>query len=108
MMPLVIAHIKGSQGPSTITSSFNPRANEDFGILCIITLAINETTHEGRSLQYYIYCIFNNNAQSTAALHRYYICLACVGRTLHTPARFVLLVLATAKPAGPATRIALF
>ena len=31
---------------------FIPRANEDFGIFCIIQLPINKTTHERRSLQY--------------------------------------------------------
>ena len=109
MTPLVIAHIKGSQSPSTITSSFNPRANEDFRILRIITLATNKTANEPRSLQYYIYCLFNDNAYSTAALNRYYMFSMCWTNSPHTCSiRVAGSIYYSAKPAGPDTRIALF
>ena len=51
MTPAVIAHIKGTARAQSL-AVFIPRANEDFGIFCIITLPINKKTHERRSLQY--------------------------------------------------------
>ena len=51
MTPAVIAHIKGTARARSL-AFFIPRANEDFGTFCIITLPINKTTHERRSLQY--------------------------------------------------------
>ena len=100
----MIAHIKGTARARSL-AFFIPRANEDFGIFCIITLPINVTTHERRLLQYYIYCFLTITHCGFKSLKYFSMCWTIYSNTCSIRAAGSCYI--SIKPAGPVTRIAL-